>query len=211
MNALPSGSPNGAMWHTPVSRTSPWNSMPFVASSARASATLATRSAIGPVFGPRNSLPIWVGSIRYRNAFSPSRNSGQLPCPVCSRPSMSRYQAVDRSRSVTGTDTKSVRSTCIELADRAFHLELDQPVHLDGVLERELLRDRLDEARHDHRRGLGLGEPARHEVEELLLADLRDGRLVADVDVALVDLDVRVGVRARLLVEDQRVAHDLRL
>ena len=60
-------------------------------------------------------------------------------------------------------------------------------------------------------RRLRLGEPARHQVEELLLADLRDRRLVADVDVVLVDLDVRVGVGARLLVEDQRVADDLRL
>src|SRR5438874_13258000 len=27
------------------------------------------------------------------------------------------------------------------LTDTAFHLELDQPVHLDGVFERQLLRD----------------------------------------------------------------------
>src|SRR2546430_8006536 len=38
-------------------------------------------------------------------------------------------------------------------------------------------------------------------VEELLLADLRDGRLVADVDLVLVDLDVGVRVGAGLLVE----------
>src|SRR5437867_10915338 len=56
-------------------------------------------------------------------------------------------------------------------ADRALHLELDQTVHLDRVLERELLRDRLDEAGHDHRGRLRLRQAARHEVEELLLAD----------------------------------------
>src|ERR1051325_9970295 len=81
----------------------------------------------------------------------------------------------------------------------------------ERVLERELLRDRLDEAGHDQRRGLGLREPARHQVEELLLADLRDRRLVPDVDLILVDLDVRVRVGARVLVEDQGVADDLRL
>ena len=97
------------------------------------------------------------------------------------------------------------------LADGAFHLELDQPVHLDGVLHRQLLDERLDEAGDDHARGLGLGEAAAHQVEELLLADLRDARLVADVDVVLVDLDVRVGVGARLRVEDQGVADDVRL
>src|SRR6266446_1244228 len=97
------------------------------------------------------------------------------------------------------------------LANRAFHLQLDQAVHLDRVLERQLLGDRLDEAADHHGRGLGLVQAARHEIEELLLADLGDGRLVPDVDVVLVDADVRVGVRARFVVEDQRVADDLRL
>src|SRR5690242_21574603 len=89
---------------------------------------------------------------------------------------------------------KSTLVTSIKAArrstDGAFHLELDQPVHLDGVLERELLGDRLDEARDDHRGGLLLGEPAAHQVEELLVADLGDGRLVADVDRILLDVDV---------------------
>ena len=35
----------------------------------------------------------------------------------------------------------------VGLADRAFHLELDQAVQLDRVLQRQLLGDRLDEAR----------------------------------------------------------------
>src|SRR6266536_2069520 len=70
-----------------------------------------------------------------------------------------------------------------ELADGAFHLQLDEAVHLDRVLERQLLRDRLDEAGHHHRGGLRLGEPARHQVEELLFADLRDSGLMADVDL----------------------------
>src|SRR3954467_3692190 len=35
-------------------------------------------------------------------------------------------------------------------ADRPFHLELDEAVELEGVLHGELLRDRLDEAAHDH-------------------------------------------------------------
>src|SRR5215217_2946290 len=64
-------------------------------------------------------------------------------------------------------------------ANRPFHLQLDQAVHLDRVLERELLRDRLDEAGDDHRACLGLGQTTAHQVEELLLADLRHRRLVA--------------------------------
>src|SRR5215210_6330401 len=94
------------------------------------------------------------------------------------------------------------------LTYRAFHLQLDQAVEFDGVLERELLGYWLDEAVDDHRHGLLLGEPAAHEVEELVLADLRDGCLVLGVDLLLLDLDVRISVRPRVLVEKQRVALD---
>src|SRR5215470_12002378 len=86
-------------------------------------------------------------------------------------------------------------------ANRALHLQLDQPVELDRVLHRQLLGDRLDEAVDDHLRGLLLVEAAALEVEELLVADLRDRRLMADVGVVLADPDRRVGVRARVLVE----------
>src|SRR5919199_6797593 len=94
------------------------------------------------------------------------------------------------------------------LSDRAFHLQLDQAVQLDGVLERQLLGYGLDKAVDDHSHGLLLGEPAAHEVEELVLADLRNGGLVLGVDLLLFDLDVRIGVRPGLLVEEQRVALD---
>src|SRR5919112_3873312 len=99
----------------------------------------------------------------------------------------------------------------VALANASLHLQLDEAVHLDRVLHRQLLDDRLDEAVDDQLRGLVLGQAVGHEVEELLLADLRDGRLVADVDVVLADADRRVGVRARGLVEQQRVADDLGL
>ena len=46
------------------------------------------------------------------------------------------------------------------LPDGPFHLDLDQPVHLDCVFEWELFDDRLDEAGDDHRRGFGFGQSA---------------------------------------------------
>src|ERR687888_1085972 len=101
-------------------------------------------------------------------------------------------------------------AAAVASANRALHLQLDQPVHLHGVLHRQLLDDRLDESVDDELAGLVLGDAVGHEVEELLLADLRDRRLVTDVDVVLADADGRVGVRARVLVQQQRVAHDLR-
>src|SRR5205085_9817431 len=69
----------------------------------------------------------------------------------------------------------------------------------------------LDEPAGDHRGRLGLGEAAAHQVDGLLLADLGDAGLVADLDVVLVDLDVGVGVGPALGVEDQGVADDVRL
>src|SRR5215203_1945025 len=94
------------------------------------------------------------------------------------------------------------------LTDRAFHLKLDQAVQFDGVLQRKLLRNGLDEAVHDHRYGLLLGEPAAREVEELVFPDLGDGCLVLGVDLLLLDLDVRIRVRPRVLVQQERVALD---
>src|SRR5579871_1726513 len=86
-------------------------------------------------------------------------------------------RSVNRQASsvVVGSVSPSARAAACALANRALHLQLDQPVHLDRVLERQLLGDRLDEARDDHRGCRRLREPARHQVEELLLADLRDG------------------------------------
>lgn len=36
------------------------------------------------------------------------------------------------------------------LADRPFHLQLNESIHLNGELHRELLDNRLDKAAHDH-------------------------------------------------------------
>src|SRR5690606_33094765 len=92
-----------------------------------------------------------------------------------------------------------------QLADGAGggHVELDETVHLDRVFHRELLDDGLDEPRHHHRRRLVFGEAAGHQIEELVLAHLRHGRLVTHLGVVLLHLHVRVGVGAAVLVEDQ--------
>src|SRR5215217_752636 len=138
---------------------------------------------------------------------SPSVVNSQPAVPLWrgrSSEAASSAALVRRSLSQAGSRTCVSRS-----ANGALHLELDQAVHLDRVLHRELLDDRLDEAVDDQLARLVLGDAAAHQVEELLLADLGDRRLVADVHVVLADADRRVGVRARLLVEQQRVADDL--
>src|ERR687890_567323 len=99
--------------------------------------------------------------------------------------------------------TKPCSSICSfdSLTDRAFHLQLDQAVQLDGVLERKLLGYRLDKAVDDHRNGLLLKEPAARGGKELVLPHLGDRCLVLGVDLLLLDLDVRIRVRPRVLIQ----------
>src|SRR4051794_4977227 len=78
-------------------------------------------------------------------------------------------------------------------ADGAFHLQLDQPVQLQRVFHRQLPGDRLHEATHDHCHRLVLAQSATHQVEQLVVAHLRDGRLVRHRHVVLANVDVRVG------------------
>ena len=75
----------------------------------------------------------------------------------------------------------------------------------------QLLGDRLDEAAHDHRHRLVLGHAAGHQVEQLVVGDLGDARLVAHRHVVLADVDVGVGVAAADLVDQQRVAQHVGL
>src|SRR6476659_7190620 len=90
-------------------------------------------------------------------------------------------------------------------AHRSFHLQFDQAVQLEGVLHREFAGDGLDEAADDHGHRLVLGQAAAHQVEQLVLADLGHGGLVAHRHVVLADVDVRVGVGAGDGVDQQRV------
>src|SRR5680860_1108340 len=80
----------------------------------------------------------------------------------------------------------------IPSSDRSLHVELDEAGELDRVLHGEGLGARFDEAVHDNRGGLLLGEPSAHQVEELVVTNLRDRRFMTDAGILLVDLHVRV-------------------
>jgi hypothetical protein len=68
------------------------------------------------------------------------------------------YRPQDELRLLLAS-TRDPASEITRSADRALHLEFDQPVHLDGVLHRKLLDDRLDEAVDDQLGGVFLGDP----------------------------------------------------
>src|SRR5437867_115585 len=112
----------------------------------------------------------------------------------CRRASFSSYQYI---------------SIC--LAHTAGHLQLDQAVELNRVLHREFLGDRLNEAVDDQRIRFGLIQPTAHQVEELLVTDLRDGRLVADLGLVLFDSNGWIGIGASMLIEQERVTADMGL
>src|SRR4051812_44304878 len=71
---------------------------------------------------------------------------------------------------VTPADFDLTRSATAS-ANTALHLQLDESIELDRVLERQLLRDRLDEAADDERHRLLLAHAPAHQIEQLLLAD----------------------------------------
>src|SRR5437764_534828 len=110
--------------------------------------------------------PITPSEGSYASSSSPERSVNSHPFCFCVGSGSSRAKEAPFRRLSTSHSGSAVATGA--LANRSFHLELDQPVHLHRVLHRELLGDRLDEAIHDHLRGLLLVEAVRLEVEELL-------------------------------------------
>src|SRR5207248_10376191 len=68
---------------------------------------------------------------------------------------------------------------------------------------------RLNEAVDDQRVGLGLIQSTAHQVEELVVTDFRDGRLVADFGLVLLHANGWIGIGASMLIEQERVTADM--
>src|SRR4051794_2956621 len=183
----------------PPSSTRP-STWPRCRAPSGASSSVSTRST-----AEASPSPGAAATKEARSSFAMSVNSQPARPLKRGRSSSAAARAASLRRAFSQPGSLTAASS----ANGALHLELDEAVHLHRVLHRELLYDRLDEAVDDQLAGLVLRDSAGHQVEELLLADLRHRRLVADVHVVLADPDRRVGVRARVLVEQQRVADHL--
>src|SRR6478752_2259976 len=94
-----------------------------------------------------------AGAWESRSRPDRSVNSQPLSFAV-GRSSSDASAAPFRRRSASHSGSVVAAGAAGPLANRALHLQLDEAVHLDRVLHRKLLRDGLDEAVHDHLRGL---------------------------------------------------------
>src|SRR5262245_26659153 len=90
--------------------------------------------------------------------------------------------------------------------DAAFETDADKLLRFDGEFHGQLLQHFLAEAVDDQRYRVLRRQAALAAVEELILADLRGGRLVLDASGAVAAFDVRHGVGAALVADQQGVA-----
>ncbi len=98
----------------------------------------------------------------------------------------------------------------LDLTNGPFHLQLNQAIHFDGVLHRQFLYQRFDEAINDHRARLRLVSVRAHQVEQLL-SPIRDTLVHAQYSHLLENLDVRIGITSALRIENQSIANDIAL
>src|SRR5215210_8811184 len=91
-------------------------------------------------------------------------------------------------------------------ADAPLEVHGEQLLGLDGELHGELAEDLLAEAVDDHRDRVLGGDAALVAVEDLVLADLRGRRLVLHARRRVLHVDVREGVRAAPVADEERVA-----
>src|ERR1035437_3368948 len=160
-----------------VETITPWGSSPL-ATLAPASIWRSSSAAAGSKIETAALPFVDAGDAPYAARSKPLMSVNSQPaCPLNCGSSRDSLRRTARSRRAARNSGSAV-AVADASANRALHLELDQPVHLDRVLHRKLLGDRLDEAVDDQLRGLDLGDPVRHQVEELIVAHLGDGRLV---------------------------------
>ena len=93
-----------------------------------------------------------------------------------------------------------------ELADRAFHFQLDQPFELDRILHRKLANEVVNESIHAQAHGLRFTEAALLHVKDLLRGNLRHASFMLNGIARAADGDGGIGVSARGGINEKRVA-----
>jgi len=92
------------------------------------------------------------------------------------------------------------------LADRAFHLQLDQAFELDRIFHGELPDEIVNESVYAQAHGLGFAQTALLHVKDLLGADLADASFVLHGVTGAAHGDGWISVGARSRVDEEGVA-----
>src|SRR5687767_385778 len=92
------------------------------------------------------------------------------------------------------------------LTDRSFERDAEQLLGFDGELHGQLPEDLPAETADDHVDRILGRQPALTAVENLVLADLRRRGLVLDAGRGVADLQIRKGVSAAPVADEQRIA-----
>src|ERR1700730_10084769 len=92
------------------------------------------------------------------------------------------------------------------LPNRTFEADRDQLLRLDRELHRQRLQHVLPQAADHEADRCPLAQPGLHAVDQHGLRDLRRGRFVLEQRRGILGLDVRHGVRAAFVADQQRVA-----
>src|SRR5688500_9412938 len=120
-------------------------------------------------------------------------------------PAIHPYQAHGRAFA-DAADADRASAGRVRSPHRALEAHFQQLLSLHRELHRQLAEHLLAEAVDDQRHRVLLPESARAAVEQLLVADLRGGRLVLDGRRRVLDVDVRERVRPAFLPDQQGVA-----
>src|SRR5436190_5821681 len=99
-----------------------------------------------------------------------------------------------------------ISSMVMSLADAAFQTDAEELLRFHGELHRQLTEDLPAESADDQVHGVLGREAALAAIEDLVLVDLRGGRLVLHSRRRVLDLQVRECVGAALITDEQRVA-----
>src|SRR3989338_703516 len=92
------------------------------------------------------------------------------------------------------------------LANAPLQTDAQQLLGLHGELHRQFADNLLAEAVDNHRDGIFGREPALLAVENLVLADLGGGGFMLHLGRGVPNFQIREGVRAALVADQQRVA-----
>src|SRR5262245_35189473 len=130
-------------------------------------------------------------------------------CTSPARTSSSTHRTISAQLTITSkssiTSIDDPLSATDGSANTALETHAEELLGFHGELHRQLAKDLLAESVDDHRHGILRRDAPLPTIEELVLADLRGRGLMFDLGGAVGDLEIREGMGAALVAEQQGV------